>query len=917
MKIRCLITFIIISFCLNTLNAEDVPGIYCEFDGQSTRYVPSLTGSSHTPERETQAVSNDRAQILWVDRNHLNAIAEHVAIAGNGMFIQTGWYLNNERTSLYRTLGTSTPQWTFPLANSSGYIPVDVSFTADGIITASPGEPIYNFTYQNPTPRWVQNLPGGFTVSASMQGPTVVVSDDGSLYGVLGRSGDIGRLFIYDSAGDTIRTITFNPTNGIYGLDASSDCSVFCVSTYNALYIYNFDGTRRDSLFHYGQTVAKISGDGSYVVKGGFNATVYLYRWNGSIYELVWQQNTGHPWVTAVAISRDASTIMAGTYQYSPNNTGKVALFDSSSATPLWEYTQYGDYVSSCALTEDGSRAAAGSWGQYNGTFGDVVTVFERASATPLFQILDDLDEPGSIFSVDISRDGSFVTAGGKAVHARQFGNGGETYAVRILDPLSSDVGVEDITSPEPFLQLGNTAMPQAIVKNFGTQADSFPAVCLIYDSLAQLLYAETLQVSLLLPDSSRIVTFPTLWVVPAYGTYETVVYTMLAGDEFPINDTLQQQSICYHDGCVTQINYPFEELTLNYDNSPRVVIMNRGSYTETINVLCEIYDETNTLIYTGSGQSYLSPLESASLILSPSWSPADSGQYTTYAFTDVTDDYYPGNDTMTTTTDVTTEIMYDDGKLNVYGYVSTNYYDNKFAERMTPCLPAPYYIPYARFYVSNSDPIVMSLHRDSLGLPGLGPFYYIAPPETVSASGTGWLVRTFLPPIEMTDTNPFWFVVHWLSTSPTSPFIGMDNTQPLDNNSYWYWTEPGNPGWHQWSYDFMMRVYTVSQVGITNEQNPSDLNHFFMHLPHPNPFLRRTSVNFAIPRPGILCLTIYDVTGRLICDFTERLSAPGTFTFDWDGQDISGRKVSSGIYFLHATYEQESVVKKVVLIAD
>jgi len=133
-----------------------------------------------------------------------------------------------------------------------------------------------------------------------------------------------------------------------------------------------------------------------------------------------------------------------------------VLLFDSSSATPLWQYTQYGDYVASCALSADGSRAVAASWGQYGGTFGDVLTVFDRSSPVPIFQLLDDIDEPGSIFSVDVSSDGWLVSAGGKAVHAREFGNGGEVYAI------STDVGIEANAQviPAELLMLAPTPNP-------------------------------------------------------------------------------------------------------------------------------------------------------------------------------------------------------------------------------------------------------------------------------------------------------------------------------------------------------------------------------------------------------------------------------------------------------------------------
>jgi hypothetical protein len=900
-----------------SLKKDDLPGVDVETGPAGTRFITEPSGNTDQSQASTDFCGNHRAEVLWVDRSHQNAIAQHTAIAGNGMWIQAGWYLNNERTNLYRTLGTATPTWSFPMPTADWFISTDVSMNGGDIGTLADGEACYSFSSASAAPKWSYSLPPGFDFSSSSQGPTISVTDDGSVYAALARGSSEGRLFLFDQNGDTIRTISFNPNSGIYGIDMANDGSVICVSTYYAIYVFNADGSRRDSIANYGQTAAKISGDGTYVVKGDFYTRVYLYRWNGSSYDLVWQCFTGHPWVTAVAISDDGSTIMAGTYQYSPANTGKVLLFDSSSATPLWQYTQYGDYVASCALSEDGARAVAGSWGQYNATFGDVLTVFDRSSATPIFQLLDDIDEPGSVFSVDISKDGSFITAGGKAVHAREMGNGGEVYAMRMLDALGNDVGVERIDAPTAFLQVGQSTSPQAIVRNYGTQAATFPAICNIHDSLSQLLYADTVMVSSLLPSSSTAVAFSPAWSVPAYGRYRTSIFTVLSGDEFPQNDTLEQSSICYHDGAVASILYPFPELTINYTNAPRVSITNRGSYTENIPVSCEIYDRIGTLIYTGTGQSYLSPFQSQTVTLTPSWSPADTGQHSVYVFTGVLDDYIPENDTITASVYASHEIMYDDGFLDIYGYVSTTFADNKFAQKMIPCLASPYYVTSVRFYVSSSDTIAVSLNKDSLGLPGLTQSYYLAPPETLAAGGPGWSVNTYSTPVQITEDDPFWMVLHWLSPSPAAPYIGMDNTQPLDTLSYWYWTDPGNPGWHPWStYDFMMRAMTASEVGIKAWDNVTRCA-FTLRAPTPNPSAGNVMIYFSTPNDGVVSIRVYDVTGRLVSNILDAHVNAGEHNLNWFGTDDRGRRVSAGIYFLKANYENETFTRKVILIAE
>lgn len=432
-----------------SMKQNALPGVHVETNVSGTRFITEPSGNFNTIQAPTDFYGNSRAEVLWVDRLHQNAIAQHTAISGTGMWIQAGWYLNNERTSLYQTSGTGLPTWTYLMPFAQFVISTDVAFNGDHIGVVANGDSCYSFDSASAVPHWAYDPPPGFELVTTTHGPTIGVTDDGTVYATLAQQDSLGTLLLLDNTGDTIRTMDFNANTGINGLDMATDGSVICVSTYNAIYVFNADGSRRDSIPQYGQTVARISADGECLVKGDFNTRTCFFHWNGSNYDLTWEYYCGHPWVTAVAISDDGSTIMAGTYQYTPQNTGKVMLFDSSSATPLWQYYQYGDYVASCALSEDGSIAVAGSWGQYGGTYGDVITVFDRSSSTPLLQVLDDIDEPGSAFSVDISKDGLFITASGKAVHAREFGNGGEVYAI------STEAGIEDLknrTRAEPMM---------------------------------------------------------------------------------------------------------------------------------------------------------------------------------------------------------------------------------------------------------------------------------------------------------------------------------------------------------------------------------------------------------------------------------------------------------------------------------
>ncbi|MEK9136415.1 MAG: carboxypeptidase-like regulatory domain-containing protein, partial [Bacteroidota bacterium] len=103
-------------------------------------------------------------------------------------------------------------------------------------------------------------------------------------------------------------------------------------------------------------------------------------------------------------------------------------MFDTfGEGTPNWIFSGMGDLVDEIAISDDGSLLAAVTWGDLANLKADIY-IFERNSNTPVFSV----NTPGSMFSLSMSADGKSVAAGGKAVHARQFGNGGNVYNIGV-----------------------------------------------------------------------------------------------------------------------------------------------------------------------------------------------------------------------------------------------------------------------------------------------------------------------------------------------------------------------------------------------------------------------------------------------------------------------------------------------------
>lgn len=415
--------------------ATDAPGRFDVVSGDaSARAVQTVTRAENWPlipadEGGLAAPAASRSgEVLWIDTNHANAIAEEVAITGDGAYGIAGWWLNNERTSLYEVPGDNVPEWIRAMPLADFQISVDADATGSALASTVRYDSLYIFDAASPDPIHT----GWYT--APRVGYGCAVSSNGNTYASVG--GDPpnvagGEIRVYDGSG-ALRFKSLFPTNP-EGVALSDDGLVVAANTRTFVKVWDaMTGALRDSIGIPGETQvpAVLSGDGSVLVTGGFERRVRVYTWDGADYVATWScLIPSTTWVSTLGISTDGTTIVAGTWT---NPTGgQVVAFDITTPTPLWTDTGYGDWVSEVALTPDGQRIAAGSWGRLAATFGPIVSVYERRSAVPIYALADDaISGVGSCFSVDISADGSAILAGGKAVHAREMGSGGYVLAI-------------------------------------------------------------------------------------------------------------------------------------------------------------------------------------------------------------------------------------------------------------------------------------------------------------------------------------------------------------------------------------------------------------------------------------------------------------------------------------------------------
>ncbi len=82
-----------------------------------------------------------------------------------------------------------------------------------------------------------------------------------------------------------------------------------------------------------------------------------------------------------------------------------------------------------------------------------------------------------------------------------------------------------------------------------------------------------------------------------------------------------------------------------------------------------------------------------------------------------------------------------------------------------------------------------------------------------------------------------------------------------------------------------------------------------------PNPFNGETTISYSISIEGPVRIGIYDLKGRLLRVLVNGTRPIGRSTVNWDGKDIHGRNVSSGIYFCRIDSGNFRDAKKLVYI--
>jgi hypothetical protein len=104
--------------------------------------------------------------------------------------------------------------------------------------------------------------------------------------------------------------------------------------------------------------------------------------------------------------------------------------------------------------------------------------------------------------------------------------------------------------------------------------------------------------------------------------------------------------------------------------------------------------------------------------------------------------------------------------------------------------------------------------------------------------------------------------------------------------------------------------ILEISSTGIRRIDGIEVPRHYVLNAPYPNPFNPSTNLIFALPSPGNVALTVYDIRGRKVAELISSWVPAGTYqtTFNASG-------LSSGMYFCRMVAPGFNSIRKLTFI--
>ena len=111
----------------------------------------------------------------------------------------------------------------------------------------------------------------------------------------------------------------------------------------------------------------------------------------------------------------------------------------------------------------------------------------------------------------------------------------------------------------------------------------------------------------------------------------------------------------------------------------------------------------------------------------------------------------------------------------------------------------------------------------------------------------------------------------------------------------------------------YMQKLSTAGFTPIYDQNIPQ--KSLTLYQNYPNPFNPSTSIAFTLKNTDRVKLAVYNVKGQKVVDLADNVLEQGNHTITWNGKDMNGKNVGSGIYYYQIKAGQYTETRKMLLM--
>jgi hypothetical protein len=110
----------------------------------------------------------------------------------------------------------------------------------------------------------------------------------------------------------------------------------------------------------------------------------------------------------------------------------------------------------------------------------------------------------------------------------------------------------------------------------------------------------------------------------------------------------------------------------------------------------------------------------------------------------------------------------------------------------------------------------------------------------------------------------------------------------------------------------FMVRAQEHLARLLRRETLPEKLS---ISQNYPNPFNPETTIRLHLPEAGMVTVEVFNARGQKVRTLMSSVIEAGEHELQWDGRDLHGAEVASGVYLYRVTTDQVVETKKMMLL--